>query len=276
MTMLSSSNAVELSASESGSDVENGFLTRQVDLHSSRLFRTTKAALASVLGVAALVALSTRGAASTQLSKVSAPGVQQLDLPPVVDTVPTSKVDPSTYSATGKWLYDGQLNHDVDQRHDGNKCQNDEEEYRGLCYKKCFDLTKGVAPKRCSPFSCSKTAECNIFHEIVHFSAPCNGFDVAGNINGETSACPHTEGSCLQNEELFLDECYKKCSILTANLPIVHNYRTAAATCCQEGVKCLEHFKTSPSYDVGGGAPGSAEAMPHPPLKVLTEAPKSA
>ena len=29
-------------------------------------------------------------------------------------------------------------------------------------------------------------------------SAPCAGFDVAGKINGQKGACPHTVGTCLE------------------------------------------------------------------------------
>lgn len=257
--------AVELSASESSSDVENGLLTGEADVHSSRLFRTTKVALASVLGIAALTALGQ----VAHLSKVSVPGVQQLDN--------------LSGAAVGTWFTDGKFDTgpraavdaaplagaEQEHRHDGNNCQDDEEEHDGLCYKQCTLLTKGVAKKRCSAFSCSKTEKCHLPDEIVKLAVPCNGFDVAGNINGETSACPHSEGTCLQDEELYMDTCYKKCAELTAQWKIVHNYRSAAATCCEAGAMCAWHFKTEAAFEVGGaGAPGG---MPHPPMKILTE-----
>ena len=30
-------------------------------------------------------------------------------------------------------------------------------------------------------------------------SAPCAGFDIAGNLNGQKGACPHTVGTCLED-----------------------------------------------------------------------------
>merc|ERR1740138_2009103 len=101
----------------------------------------------------------------------------------------------------------------------------------------------------------------------------CHGFDVSGDVEGK--GCPHSPGTCLEDEEFSLGMCYKKCSILTEGK---YNYRVAAATCCEgEGLNCLEHFwhsKTSKSFATGGGSGDGDESTPghpHLPLKALTE-----
>ncbi|CAE7180724.1 unnamed protein product, partial [Symbiodinium necroappetens] len=105
--------------------------------------------------------------------------------------------------------------------------------------------------------------------------SPCDGFDVSGNLHGQHSACPHGEGTCLEDEELLLGMCYKKCSILTDGR---FNHRVAATTCCSEtGLACFNpmNLKTDfVGFAVGGGKGDGSQAtpsVPHLPMKELTE-----
>merc|ERR1719238_1457196 len=115
---------------------------------------------------------------------------------------------------------------------DGNKCQDDEEEFMQLCYKKCSILTQGTHRYRTSAFTCcqaDKKEQCSLTNQQVNTKI-CGGFDVAGDVNGQESACPHGEGTCFENEELYAGQCYKKCSILTNN---EYSNRVSPFSCCK-------------------------------------------
>jgi len=157
-------------------------------------------------------------------------------------------------------------------RHDGNVCADDEELLDNLCYKRCSDLTEGAFPIRTTAFSCCEARPCGVFNQKVSLKV-CGGFDVAGGSRG--SACPHVPGACLEDEELHLGRCYKKCSILT---DFQFPFRIAAATCCKidSKVMCADAplVRTSPSYNVGGVSNRSdpeAPTEPHWPIPALTE-----
>lgn len=158
-----------------------------------------------------------------------------------------------------------------ENRHDGNVCETGEELFKGLCYKTCSLLTSGEYPLRTTPFSCCSQHPCNLKNQKFELGL-CGGFDVAGDEAG--GGCPHPPGACLENEELSLGVCYKKCGILTNN---EFPYRLAAATCCKvQGLGCLDFTKTrtSKAFDVGGGegdGDWATPASPHAPLKELTE-----
>merc|ERR1712176_21431 len=99
---------------------------------------------------------------------------------------------------------------------DGDPCDSTTEEVSGgLCYQKCSLLTNNVYDYRISTFSCCKKDDCtwNPFSDCCTSDSfiPCSGYDVAG----DGSSCPHGEGDCLTDEELFLGVCYEKCSITT-------------------------------------------------------------
>jgi len=161
------------------------------------------------------------------------------------------------------------------ERTDGNRCEDDEEEFEGLCYKQCRLLTGGAYPVRTSSWTCWKGGDSSkIFAEKYarKVPVPCTDYDVAGDIMG--GGCPHSPGACLTNEELHLDYCYEKCSVLTGNQ---YPYRFAAATCCKvEGMHCLAFWnsKTSQDFRVGGGSGELAKV--HLPVKRLTEAQRAA
>ncbi|OLQ12606.1 hypothetical protein AK812_SmicGene3434 [Symbiodinium microadriaticum] len=158
--------------------------------------------------------------------------------------------------------------------HDGNICADDEEYFEDLCYLKCSLATKGTHPIRTSAFTCCKSEPCSFDNTEINMS-PCDGFDVSGNLHGQHSACPHGEGTCLEDEELLLGMCYKKCSILTDGR---FNHRVAATTCCSEtGLACFNpmNLKTDfVGFAVGGGKGDGSQAtpsVPHLPMKELTE-----
>lgn len=152
--------------------------------------------------------------------------------------------------------------------HDGNVCDDTEELYDGLCYKRCSLLTEGAAPIRTSSWTCCEGHPCGIWNQkgSVGTTIACDGFDVDG-----SGGCPHKPGACLVDEELFLGVCYKKCSLLTqGQFP----HRVAAASCCKtQGMGCLNPWndRTRKSFDVGGGAQGHDESA-HLPEESLTEA----
>lgn len=163
-----------------------------------------------------------------------------------------------------------------EQRHDGNSCEDHEENFLGLCYKTCDELTNGEYPVRSSPFHCCKTHDC-FDHEKRRTWIPCAGYDI-----NARSGCPHAPGACLVDEELLAGLCYKKCSILTNGS---HPTRTAPATCCKGwktqpeswGAECLDFVNndwTKGAYAVGGGQGDGHPSTPgkvHGPLHNLTE-----
>lgn len=160
--------------------------------------------------------------------------------------------------------------------YDGNVCGDDEEYYGNLCYKKCSLLTNGEFTIRTSSFSCCQNHPCGIKNQKISVDNPCDGFDVAGNLNGQEGACPHLAGTCLEDEELLLGMCYKKCEILTNKQ---YPNRVAAATCCKvTGFACMNPMNLHTDFvhfAVGGGL-GDKDPRtprePHPPLTMLTEA----
>jgi len=161
----------------------------------------------------------------------------------------------------------------VHDRHDGNICADDEELFHKLCYKKCRLFDNGKFPYRSTPFSCCETSPCGLFNHRLRMKI-CSGYNVAG--DSYKDACPHTPGACLDNEELYLGKCYKRCSILT-NLSFP--FRLAPATCCKVPAKvaCMNPAlsKVSLDFSVGGGryfGDATSPSQPHFPIPKLTEA----
>lgn len=160
----------------------------------------------------------------------------------------------------------------VENLHDGNVCEDDEELFENLCYKKCALLTANQFCIRTSPFSCCASHPCGFSNQKVMMRTPCNGYDISGDTIG--GGCPHQPGACLEDEELNLGICYKKCSLLTNGQ---YPHRVAAATCCKsQGLFCLNIFldKTEADFAVGGGkgdGDASTPGNPHYPLTALTE-----
>ncbi|CAE7266930.1 unnamed protein product [Symbiodinium pilosum] len=158
---------------------------------------------------------------------------------------------------------------------DGNPCNDDEEKFEGVCYKKCSILTDGTHNIRTTAFTCcaaEKIEDCGFNNQEMKMSI-CDGFDVSGDINGQEGACPHKTGNCYANEELFLGQCYKKCSDLTDGE--YHN-RISSFSCCKKDsyLECNpfafvdSQVKSNPTFNVGG----QANSPPHFPIKELDEA----
>jgi len=144
------------------------------------------------------------------------------------------------------------------------KCRVDEEYLNLLCYRKCSLLTEGLFPIRTSPVTCCQAHPCGLFNQR-HDIGFCSGFSVAG---GDKKSCPHTPGDCLEDEEFFVGQCYKRCSLLTNN---EFTHRVAPATCCKiySPFLCLmpasPRARTSAEFDRGGG--NGTEAAVHGPLR---------
>jgi len=154
----------------------------------------------------------------------------------------------------------------AEDMHDGNICDDDEELFAKLCYKKCSLLTRGEYPKRTTAWSCCASdgsEKCGFFNQKLSVRI-CGGFDVSGDRAG--NGCPHPAGACLENEEVHLGRCFKKCGILTDG---EYPTRIAAATCCKatEEWKCLDimNVKTRKEFDVGGGAGDGDKRTPRGP-----------
>jgi len=137
----------------------------------------------------------------------------------------------------------------VENLHDGNVCKGDEELLAGLCYKKCRLLTGGFSSVRTSPWTCCNQRPCRLNQQLkIGMRVACSGYDVSSD-----GACPHRPGACLDDEELWLGVCYKRCRLLTDD---EYPNRVAPATCCKtSGLSCLDFRKdyTSHEFAVGGG-----------------------
>jgi hypothetical protein len=163
-----------------------------------------------------------------------------------------------------------------DNLHDGNLCNDDEEEHAALCYKKCELLTDGEYPVRGSAFSCCRAQPCSLFNQRFKMSI-CGGFDVAG--DEANNACPHQRGSCYADEELSLNLCFKRCALLTyGEFP----FRHGAGMCCKYNsvTACMTPGASAVEgrFMVGGGELegdtlplSNVTTKPHPPLLSLAE-----
>ncbi|OLQ10053.1 Armadillo repeat-containing protein 2 [Symbiodinium microadriaticum] len=160
------------------------------------------------------------------------------------------------------------------------------EQFEGLCYSKCSILTGGMKPVRCAahicePLDSSGENKCHLSADAINAILsspslmPCQGFDVAGAKEG-AKRCPHSPGSCMKDEELYLGTCFKKCSMLTNG---VFPHRKAFATCCKATslFQCLMpgYSKTDEAFTEGGGFGDHDPSTPnkaHAPMQSLTEA----
>jgi len=157
----------------------------------------------------------------------------------------------------------------IEHLHDGNVCDDEEELYGGLCYKKCGLLTNGQAPIRTSSWTCCKSHPCGLRNQMgsLGHTIICKGYDVDA-----AGSCPHKPGTCLVDEEMVLGVCYAKCSLLTNG---AFPYRMTAATCCKgHGLGCLNPWnaRTSDAFDKGGGGNSDGFSDAHLPDQSLTEA----
>mmetsp|Transcript_52684 Transcript_52684/g.151855 ORF Transcript_52684/g.151855 Transcript_52684/m.151855 type:complete len:284 (+) Transcript_52684:73-924(+) len=151
------------------------------------------------------------------------------------------------------------------------ECRSNEEVFQGLCYMKCALLTNGTFSLRTSAWTCCRAhsvEECFVSNQGLDFGL-CSGYDVAG----DGQSCPHFPGKCMDNEELFLGECYAKCSILTDGQK---PYRTSAISCCESrlGLSCFMPGKVvvSDQMNTGGGRDDGDASTPAKPYSPYAQA----
>lgn len=115
------------------------------------------------------------------------------------------------------------------------KCNEDEDDYNGLCYEKCSRLTYGQGTIRTGPSSCCTCGKG--FFQNLCCGLPWNGLSDASFAVGQSEAGqvtdPHPPGMrirCSSDEELFEGICYSKCATLTGGkMP----HRITSAVCCK-------------------------------------------
>jgi len=226
----------------------------------------------AALGCCALVALS-RGSVSRHIAATPREAQESVATSPAVTAVTggvTTTLDPEAKALFDKYLGYAKMAR-KETMNDGNLCNDDEEQMKGLCYMKCSLLTNGTHPIRTSPMTCCEKHPCSFFNQKVD-AGLCSGYDVSGALL--PGGCPHPPGTCLADEELKFNVCYKKCTILTDGM---FPYRVAPLTCCKvQGYACFNplNLDTNQDYDVGGGGGDGDKATPaesHLPLTSLTE-----
>lgn len=189
----------------------------------------------------------------------------------------TEDVDATTTTSTAQPPEQPKLEGNLKPKetmNDGNVCGDTEELFDGLCYRKCSLLTNGASPIRTSAWTCCESTPCDFrkVHKAEGIPVMCNGYGVGGN-----GSCPHKPGACLNDEELHLGVCYKKCELLTGGK---FPHRSAAATCCKStGISCFfpSNVQMSKNFAVGGGKGDNDPVTPatiHAPMVSLTESSK--
>eukprot|EP00435_Cladocopium_sp_Y103_P012678 s1683_g3.t1 len=163
----------------------------------------------------------------------------------------------------------------------GDPCVDDEEDFGGLCYKKCSILSGGSHPCRSSAWSCCAVPDgpqCQTKSSFgncwIHMGF-CGGYSVAGDAEAASgNSCPTGEGGCLTNEEMFGNQCYKKCSLLSPQFP----FRVGPSSCCSKtgGFDCFwpSNLHTDPGFNVGGGEGDENSGTPntaHTPMLQLSQ-----
>lgn len=149
-----------------------------------------------------------------------------------------------------------------------NACFETEELFEHLCYRRCSLLTNGTFPLRTTAWSCCNAEDikdCFVNNQDRDLGL-CSGYDVGG----DGQSCPHAPGKCLDDEELFLGQCYAKCSVLTHG---AKPFRTSPISCCETkfALSCFSpsQVSVSPGFAGGGGKGDGNPATPgevHEPL----------
>lgn len=139
-------------------------------------------------------------------------------------------------------------------------CCADEEEFAGLCYKKCELLTGNEYPIRTTAFTCCKAQPCHPFNSRKDMGF-CSGFSV-GACGSDKDTCPKPPTACSPDEEVTAGVCYTKCSSLTNN---EYTHRLTNMACCKISMsyKCLfnGNLKVSSTFNVGSGVTEMQEAV---------------
>lgn len=142
------------------------------------------------------------------------------------------------------------------------KCLDDEEDFMGICYKKCSLLTQGSKNYRTGPDSCCSSAGSGgifSFFSCMLPSASKTSVEFSTGGGSLYNKDPHPAGmsrKCLEDEEMVASLCYKKCSLLTKDKPV----RLSAMSCCKDvtGLDCT----VAAGLGIGGFA---ADGLPHLP-----------
>jgi len=144
-------------------------------------------------------------------------------------------------------------------------CNEDEELFEGLCYKRCALLTEGREPVRASAFQCcGHNPPCK--GQLDMKTMLCGGYAVGGSASG--NGCAREPARCFQAEEFVAGLCYMRCGLLTYG---VLPYRSTPDTCCKSNSPLamleLGACDTNATYDLGGKQGDSAaSSVPHEPL----------
>jgi hypothetical protein len=145
-----------------------------------------------------------------------------------------------------------------------DECEDDEESFMTMCFRRCSSFHNGTYPVRRAPFACCQE-NCHSF-SCCHYSAPIPGH---GYFSAGSGGMPHVAGSCDANEEEFMGLCYKTCDTLSD-----HEYprRVGANSCCKPApATCLNvvfNVKTEGMGCMGYGVGGALEQghqCPHAP-----------
>merc|ERR1712008_272413 len=143
-------------------------------------------------------------------------------------------------------------------------CNEDEEFFERLCYKRCALLTHGREPVRASAFQCcAHEPPCEGQLDIE--PTLCGGYAVGG--SASVNSCAREPVRCLQAEEFVAGLCYMRCSLLTYG---VLPHRSMPDTCCKinSPLAMLElgSCDTDAKYDLGGkqGDSAASSAPPGP------------
>jgi hypothetical protein len=203
---------------------------------------------------------------STQQQQMNPPLVVVPATTPQPQSTSLSQPTPSPTTARNPLL-------PMEDLHNGNVCDDTEELFAGLCYKKCGLLTMQTHPIRTSSWTCCEREPCTLANTkgSVGSTILCNGYDVGG-----AGGCPEQPGACLTNEERFMGVCYERCSELTGgSFP----RRVGAASCCKSGnlLGCMNPLndRSRMAFNTGGGIGDHDKETPasaHLPSTEITEA----
>jgi len=145
-------------------------------------------------------------------------------------------------------------------------CLANEEQFNGICYLQCRIATGGASPKRTGPATCCRSMSIVCFFMQSH-TTTSDGLAIGGGAGfGSAAHVPGVGGSCEDNEEPYVGQCYMKCSTLTHNVSAT---RMGPASCCVgDPGDCLAGKIapiSDPAFEAGGGT--GEKAQPHGPDK---------
>mmetsp|Transcript_57497 Transcript_57497/g.145772 ORF Transcript_57497/g.145772 Transcript_57497/m.145772 type:complete len:261 (-) Transcript_57497:26-808(-) len=241
---------------------------------TSRFGVRTLASALALAGCCAAVALSGRHSASSgvphAVARIDVVAVQELygspTLSPSEELMPpavTPVLDNYFKEMMGAPSGEAAVGSTAPEGSSSDSCHETEELFMNLCYKTCKTLTNGAFPLRTSAWTCcqaSKIQDCFLSNQKRDLGV-CSGHDVDGE-----GHCPHPPGECGPNEELFLGNCYEKCSILTQGQK---PYRTTAISCCEThlALSCFSPSHVNTGFAVGGENAAAGQPAAEVPMQ---------